>query len=182
MENRSQKLLTSLKEYYKDVEKLKLMENIIHAHPNSNKVSLRLVDWLVTNYSKSHNVVYYVNDIPFNVHQSYKNMLKAYSKKLFDPFRRHTRVYIDCTFQSNKLLETTVAQLTFFKWAIDNNVLGYAMEYKDAIKKDMDANTKHRMNNGKLPPDSKNKIKRKELSKSSRGANMYSVNIRVTFS
>jgi len=182
MENRSQKILTSLLQYYKD-NKLKVMENIIHAQPNSNKVSLRLVDWLVTNYSKSHNVVYYVNNMPFNVHQSYKNMLRAYSKKLFDPFRRHTRVYVNKSDKSDTtVIETTVAQLTFFKWAIDNEVLSYAYEHRNDIKEDMDKNTKHRINNQNLSSLENVRSKRKELSKSSKGANMYSVNICVTFS
>lgn len=175
MENRSQKILSSLLSYYKD-SKLNLMQSIVQAQPQSNKVSLRLVDWLVTNYSKSHNIVYYVNKRPFNIHQSYKNMLRAYSKRFFDPFRRHDRVYL--TTESGSVIETTVAQLTFFKWAIDNEVLRYAFDNREAIKQDMDNNTKHR---SAISLD-KPKSKRKELSKSSKGANMYNVNIRVTFS
>lgn len=166
--------------YYADITKLNLMQNIIQAQPN--KVSLRLVDWLVTNYSKSHNIVYYVHEMPFNVHQSYKNMLKAYSKRLFDPFRRHDRVYLRYGENNGKVVETTVAQLTFFKWAIENNVLKYAFDHRDHIKEDMDVNTRHRKTNEKLKPDDKHRTKRKELSKSSKGANIYNVNIRVTFS
>lgn len=181
MENRSQKIFTALETYYTDSAKLNLMQSIIQAQQNSNKVSLRLVDWLVTNYSKSHNIVYYVNDMPFNIHQSYKNMLKAYSKKLFDPFRRHERVYLKYGNNNSKVVETTVAQLTFFKWAIDNNVLQFAFDHRDHIKEDMDVNTKHRKTNEKLKIDDSNRTKRKELSKSSKGANIYNVNIRVTF-
>ena len=174
MENKSQKLLTSMQEYYKHRNRFSLIESIINTNPSSNKVSLRLVDWLITNYSKSRNIVYSVNNNPFNIHQSYKNMLKAYSKRLFDPFRRHTRVYLE---HEGTVLETTVAQLSFFKWAIQNDVLKYAMEHKDDIKFDMDLHTQHRNVN-----NLDERIKRKELSKSSKGANMYSVNIRVTFS
>lgn len=162
-----------------------LMQSIIQSPHPSTSVSLRLVDWLVTNYSKSHNIVYYVNNMPFNVHQSYKNMLKAYSKKMFDPFRRHDRVYLRYA-NDTCVMETTVAQLTFFKWAMDNDVIKYAFEHREEIKADMDMNTKHR----KEKPDSCNpsdqKIKhrntRKELSKSVKGANIYNVNVRVTFS
>jgi hypothetical protein len=177
MENRSQKILSSLTKYYSDVTKLNLMQSIIQSHDTTNKVSLRLVDWLVTNYSKSHNIVYYVSDMPFNVHQSYKNMLKAYSKKLFDPFRRHDRVYL--RYPDAGIVETTVAQLTFFKWAIENDVLSYAFEHRNNIKADMDLNTKHRKNSEDLYD--KHKTKRKELSKKTKGANIYNVNIRVTF-
>ena len=41
-------LLSSLKEYYKDKSKL---NKFIDVHVN-NKVSLRIIDWFVTNYSK----------------------------------------------------------------------------------------------------------------------------------
>lgn len=95
------------------------------------------------------------------------NMLKAYSKRLFDPFRRHGRIILE---HEGKRLETTVAQLSFFRWAIDNEVLKYANEHRDSIKKNMDLHTKNR-----------NPDKRSELSKSSKGANVYSVNICVSF-
>ena len=53
-------------------------------------------------------------------------------------------------------LITTVGQLNFFKWFIENNVLNYAIENIKNIDKDM-IETLNR---------SKNEIKRKELSKS----------------
>lgn len=174
MENKSQKLLSSLREYYSRKRRLQLIEAIINANPNSDGVSLRLVDWLITNYSKSKNVVYYVKGNPFNVHQSYKNMLKAYSKRLFDPFRRHDRVFLE---YDNHQLETTVAQLSFFRWAIENDVLKYAIQHKREIKDNMDIHTRHRTTS-----KADSKIKRTELSKTSKGANKYSVNIRVSFS
>ena len=176
MEDRSQKILTSLMKYYSDHEKLAMMQQIISAQSTSNKVSLRLVDWLVTNYSKSHNVVYYVNKMPFNMHQSYKNMLRAYSKKLFDPFRRHKRVYLNGNIDSS-VIETTVAQLTFFKWAIENDVLKYAYDNRKTIKEDMDKNTRCRNDESAGAQQ-----KRKEMYKTTKKANMYSVNICVTFS
>lgn len=171
MENKSQKLLNSLRVYYGNRNRFSMIESIINANPDSNKVSLRLVDWLITNYSKSRNIVYYVKNIPFNIHQSYKNMLKAYSKRLFDPFRRHGRVVLEF---DGRTLETTVAQLSFFKWAIDNDVLKYAIDHKSDIKDDMDTHTRHRHDKTIVE-------KRKELSKCTKGANMYSVNICVSF-
>jgi hypothetical protein len=168
MEHKSKKLLDSLREYYSIKNRFYRIQSIINADPNSNNVSLRLVDWLITNYSKSKNIVYYVKGSPFNVHQSYKNMLKAYSKRLFDPFRRHGRIVLE---HEGNQLETTVAQLSFFRWAIENDILKYASENRDSIKKNMDFHTKNR-----------SKDKRCELSKTTKGANMYSVNICVSFS
>ena len=134
MDNKSTKLLVSLKKYYSDPKKMTILRNIVSNAPNN--VSLRLVDWLVTNYSKIHCVVYDVNGKTFCLHQNYKNMLKAYSKRMFDPFRRHGRLYIDT---SDGVFETTVAQLTFFRWAIDNKVVKYAQDHKSKIKTDMEA-------------------------------------------
>lgn len=168
MEQKSQKLLDSLKDYYSIKNRFNHIQSIIDADPNSNHVSLRLVDWLITNYSKSKNIVYYVKGAPFNVHQSYKNMLKAYSKRLFDPFRRHMRIILE--YKGNRL-ETTVAQLSFFRWAIENDILKYASDNRESIKSNMDFHTKNRA-----------KDKRGELSKTTKGANVYSVNICVSFS
>lgn len=118
-------------------------------------------------------------------------MLKAYSKKMFDPFRRHERIYIPYKNKSGEgstpmVLETTVAQLMFFKWGIENNVLDYAYKHRVSIKQDMDANTRHRTSAKKqITPtnrESSTRMKRKELSKPNKSVNMYRVNITVTFS
>jgi hypothetical protein len=104
---------------------------------------------------------------------------------MFDPFRRHERIYIP---YKNKhvdssiplVLETTVAQLMFFKWAIENKVLEYAHKNRVLIKQDMDDNTRHRTST-KQNQDSSTRLKRKELSKPNKTVNMYRVNIMVTF-
>jgi hypothetical protein len=49
--------------------------------------------------------------------------LKSFSKKQFDPFRRNVR--IDFEYEPGKTIETTVAQLNFFRWAISNKVIDY---------------------------------------------------------
>lgn len=185
MDPKSAKLLDSLRRYYTVKYRFDQIYNIVNsAHdPTGSSVSLRLVDWLITNYAKVHNIVYYVKNTPFNIHQSYKCMLKAYSKRLFDPFRRHARV----TLELNGLkLETTVAQLCFFRWAIDNDVLKYAHTHKDVIKHNMDSSTSagpkgspshkgptthQQQPRGPKPP---RPVKR-------RGTNKYTVDIRVSF-
>lgn len=180
MESRSCKLLETLMKYYSDEENMKKLLNIINNDDVTGNVSLRLIDWLVSNYSKSQNIVYYIGDIPFNMHQNYKNMLKAYSKKLFDPFRRHSRIYLPCNINKNVILETTVAQLMFFKWAFENEVIKYAYMYKDVIKQNMDIHTRHRLFNKGKQYDSQ-RVKRKELSKQNKCVNMYQVNMKVSF-
>jgi hypothetical protein len=193
METRAFRLLETLKEYYRNETHLRQLLDVILYENNADNISLRLLDWLVSNYSKSRNIVYYVDKVPFNMHQHYKNMLKAYSKKMFDPFRRHERIYIPYKNKSGEgsntpmVLETTVAQLMFFKWAIENQVLDYAYKHRVAIKQDMDANTRHRTSTKQQTTSSSSqeptaRMKRKELSKPNKSVNMYRVNITVTFS
>ena len=66
---------------------------------------------------------------------------------MFDSFRRHNRIYIDCSSLNIYGFETTVAQLTFFRWAIENKIVEYAYKHRDIIKEDMDNNLKKRTKN-----------------------------------
>ncbi len=79
-------------------------KNLIMSIANQEtSISLRLLDWLVTNYSKKFNVRYelgsreiddaILSNKNFNLWLNYKNQLKAYSKKLFDPFCRRQRIF-----------------------------------------------------------------------------------------
>ena len=118
------------------------------------KISLRLIDWFVTNYSKKNNTFYNINhyntpivknktkkkisnnfDQYFNVFNNYKCQLKAYSKLHFDPFCRRTR--ISFYYQKDKSILTTVGQLNFFKWTIENYIIDHMLENIQAIESDM---------------------------------------------
>lgn len=97
-------------------------------------VSLRLLDWMVTNYSKSHHVVIDGNA----VHQSYCDARNAYQCRSFDPFRRRLKV----TFTLDGVQRhTTVGQLNFVMWASDHGVIEYAARHHAAIEHDMTART-----------------------------------------
>ena len=105
------------------------MQTLVDMLTKETGVSLRIIDFLCTNYAKKYDVVYYIGQskTPFNLYLQYRSQLKAYSKMQFDPFRRHNRIVINVPssmIPSGKL-ETTVAQLNFFKWAIDCKVLHY---------------------------------------------------------
>ena len=45
-------LLSSLKDYYENEYNFYLLFNVL----NNNKISLRVIDWFVTNYSKKFNI------------------------------------------------------------------------------------------------------------------------------
>lgn len=155
-------LLNSLLCYYK--KNINIFTCILI---HKNTISLRILDWLVTNYSKKNNIMYIVNNTHFNIYLDYKNQLKAYSKKLFDPFCRRERIILNInTFDWNVTNEktcdenhiiTTVGQLNFFKWFIENNILNYAIENIESIDEDMTNTLKN----------SKEINKRKELSTNS---------------
>ena len=91
MESRQELLMYSLNKYYENENKFNLVIPII---TQQTRISLRILDWLVTNYSKKFNCGYVLNGDNFNIHKSYKNQLKSYSKKLFDPFCRRERIRI----------------------------------------------------------------------------------------
>ena len=100
----------------------------------TSRLSLRLLDYFCVNYAREQRVGYTVDGQYFDVHASYKDQLKSYSKKLFDPFKRHTRIQLK---KDSIELETTVGQLCFFQWCIDNKVLEYVTEHMDAISEHM---------------------------------------------
>ena len=54
---------------------------------------------------------------------NYKSQLKAFSKKQFDPFCRRKRIKFD--YEKSKNIITTIGQLNFFKWIIENKILDY---------------------------------------------------------
>lgn len=166
----NQLLLNHLMDYYKDSEKLKCMTNIINGE---SKISLRIVDWFVTNYAKKYFTVYEIvnelsnNKSRFKVYHDYKLKLKAYSKKRFDPFCRWERISIP--YDEQRYMETTIGQLNFFKWALQHDIIKYIEENYDEIENDMNnrnSTSKRRspINNEGRTDNAKTRKKREELS------------------
>lgn len=93
--------------------------------------SLRLIDWFVTNYSKSHGIS--LNGM--GVHEDYVEVRKAYQCRHFDPFRRNLKV--TCFAPDGTQHHTTVGQLNFLVWADCLGVLQYVREQREDISTDM---------------------------------------------
>lgn len=140
-------LMDCLMDFYKNKENLNKMISIINGE---TKISLRIVDWFVTNYAKKYYTIYDIttndtfnddnapdgeNIYRFKVYNDYKLKLKAYSKKRFDPFCRWERTMVPL--DDNKYIETTIGQLNFFKWAIENNVIDFINQNYYEIDADM---------------------------------------------
>jgi len=190
MKTMSNILLDSLHNYYNNTSNITKLLEVLE---DNNKVSLRIIDWFVTNYSKKNNIYYLIFETPtktktfleknnnllkqFNTYHSYKAQLKSYSKKRFDPFCRRDRIQF--TYDDNKSIETTVGQLNFFKWAIDNLIIDYIKENYELIEKDMNKSYNLIKKDRKTTKERK---KRQELSKSaSRGLNSNNIKIVLEF-
>ncbi len=129
-------LMISLSKFYNVKSNI---NRIIPLVEQKSDISLRLIDWFVTNYSKKNNTVITKerngNIIHFNVYLSYRNQLKAYSKEKFDPFRRNEHIIF--YYDVDKSIETTHGQLNFFRWVLQNDILDYIQEHMTEIETDM---------------------------------------------
>jgi hypothetical protein len=157
-------LLNTLTDFYKDFNHIHTMINIINGE---TKISLRIVDWFVTNYAKKYFTVYDIPNVQrrFKVYNEYKLKLKAYSKKRFDPFCRWDRITIP--YNKEQCMETTIGQLNFFKWAIENNIIQYIEQNYTDIETDMNNNNstaKRRTPTENNDNNTKTRKKREELS------------------
>ena len=177
-------LLNKLLVYYKDKNNLEKMLSIINGE---SSISLRIVDWFVTNYAKQKFTQYNVenNDksiTRFKVYNDYKLRLKAYSKRRFDPFCRWDRITIP--YGEDSMIQTTIGQLNFFKWAIENQVINYITENYKVIEKDMMDRNSSTKKKGEKESNSDNKTrkKREELSVfASRSIKKENIEIIVSF-
>jgi hypothetical protein len=171
-------LLDQLKKFYENEKNLNtlfkiLNHNNIFKKTKDKKISLRLIYWFVTNYCKKNKVI--IEKITknkkefINIYNSYKSNLRAFSKQLFDPFRRKNEIFL---FYNNKnkltlsfvlndkitnknYIKTTIGQINFFKWIIENNIYNYIKLKKQIIEIDMISSQKEN-NNKKL--DKKNLV------------------------
>ena len=124
IQSQEQWVLYRLERFYANEANIDRVRKILNSESN---LSLRLIDWFVTNYAKKFNVSYMTKDNKHViVYLSYKSHLKAYSKKMFDPFCRWKRIKFHD-------LDTTVGQLNFFEWAISDEVLDYLQTHRQNL-------------------------------------------------
>ena len=157
-------LLNNLMDFYKKEEYLDTMLKII---TGDSKISLRIVDWFATNYAKKYYTLYTIEDNQgnnkrFKVYFDYKLKLKAYSKRRFDPFCRWERISIP--YKGDKFIETTIGQLNFFKWAIENRVIDFIEGNYETIEKDMNTRNSTSKRKELKIDNTKTRKKREELS------------------
>lgn len=146
--NPAELLMTSLNKFYEDADAF----DQIHRVLKNESISLRILDWFVTNYAKKRNISFKTDEgRVFNVFLEYKAQLKSFSKRFFDPFCRGERL-------EHRGIQTTIGQLNFFRWSIKNGIVAHCIERASDIEDDM-------MESMKCRRLSDPKEKRKELSK-----------------
>lgn len=151
-------LIENLLKFYNENNNMEKMLTIINGGSN---ISLRIVDWFATNYAKKYYTVYSLkNNQRFKVYMDYKLKLRAYSKKRFDPFCRWERINVP--YKDGISIQTTIGQLNFFKWALDNDVIEYIENNYSLIEKDM--NSRNSTSKRKVVINQQTRKKREELS------------------
>lgn len=162
-------LLKNLMIFY-NTEENDNLDKMLRIITGESKISLRIVDWFATNYAKKYYTLYVIDQTienvarRFKVYDDYKLKLKAYSKKRFDPFCRWDRISIP--YKDGNCIETTIGQLNFFKWALENKVVDYIEQNYETIEKDMNNrnSTSKRKELLLVGDNSKTRKKREELS------------------
>jgi hypothetical protein len=128
--NKSDILLSSINTFYAIPENRATLIELLN---KSSGISLRNLEWFITNYSKKNNLSYKTNDGRiFSVHCAYKSSLDGYSKKLFDPFCRTEKISYKIPDTSHEI-HTTVAQLNFIRWCIKNKIVDYIRSHHDVL-------------------------------------------------
>ena len=130
-------IVMSLQTFYAGRKDIQEIMELLQGTSNN---SLRLIDWFVTNYAKRHTIGYVLAGQEFMVYMSYKSQLKAYSKKLFDPFCRRERIMF--SLPGIDPFVTTVGKLNFFRWAIEKDVIEYLKKHRETVEKEMNSHMK----------------------------------------
>lgn len=146
MDAREELEYPKLYDYFVVQKKIYEVLPIITRQKNKTKISLSLLDWFVTNYSKKFKIILNYNKKPFDVNSQYKAQLSDYKKEYFDPFNRGAKeeknksnektLIINYDPDSKDELVTSFKQLNFLRWALKNKIIKYVEENVDAIKKD----------------------------------------------
>lgn len=131
-------LQNELERFYKNHNNIKIVVDLV-IRKQRGPISLRLLDYFVVNYAVDYAVTFIhpVTGSEYDVGKAYETQMKTYHKQLFDPFRRGSRSMIVLRYSdpdgTPQQFNTTLAQLNFFRWLIENNILDYIDEHRESI-------------------------------------------------
>ena len=122
-------VISSLQRFYSSHPEIKKVLTYLNGEA---PLSLRIIDWFVTKYSRKNFVRYQLNGQDFLVYLSYKGQLKAYSKQYFDPNCRRERIMFKI--KDEEQFMTTIGKLNFFRWALESKILEYIEAHEEEIR------------------------------------------------
>lgn len=123
-------MLTEVEDYIAKVGESFLFDFVRSRINKQSPVSLRVIDWLITRYSKECAIV--IDGV--NLHQSYNDCLRTHRRSNFDVFRRRNRVRFS---YGGSYEYTTIAQLNFLIWAHRIRLFDYATEHLGELEAHM---------------------------------------------
>lgn len=149
-----QLLKDTLSDYYRrNPSSLRIFSEIVSNR--STVVSLRVLDWLVTNYVTSQSILGETDaqrTERLNLFFNYTRNLDSYTKVWFDPFARKApekgsfKVWFNvetCAIEINDapapdgFISTTLGQLNFFRVAIEEGIISFTFEHHEFIQTHM---------------------------------------------
>jgi len=111
------------------------VDNFLAIVKRKNGMSLRVIDWLVTNFSKTNSVILETDGIPRDLNRDYQKNLSAYNKRNMDPFARRNKISI--IVYGKETRSSTVGQLNFFRWFLKNDIIGFLQKNKSIVENHM---------------------------------------------
>lgn len=138
MDDRESLIYPNLHDYFITQGNIYKILPIINREKKKSSVSLSLLDWFVTNYSKKYGTSYILNKKKFDVFIEYKAQLTDYGKKYFDPFNRSGPILcLEHSVDKKSIYTyTTFKQLNFLKWALKNKIIKHVEDNIEHISND----------------------------------------------
>ena len=118
---------------------------VVDAIKGHDGISLRMLDWLVTNFAKQRALRIWHESDGVDVHDEYRMALSVYRRRNFDPFCRGTMRGVDgatkdftiCVAHAGESYRTSIGQVNFMDWAVSRGVIAYAQTHSDTVVRDM---------------------------------------------
>lgn len=129
-----------------------LAQTLVPLNDESSDVPrLRMYNWAVTNYAKGHGITTQIVDAATGTVRlidpsiSYNATLKRLHRTLFDPYRRGTLLFFKV---GDATHHTTVGQLLFVRWCLENGIDAYVAAHEAEIREHLNATTRARAGMG----------------------------------
>lgn len=144
-----QSMMPSLIEFFSHEHNFEILKEFIDGRKarssKDGRLSFGLLDWFNVNYSKQYGVEYKLyrmgRERTIYVWQAYNAALDGYGKERFDPFARGKSKggAIALTLNvggKDESITTTLRQLNYFRWAIENGIINYVKTHVEEIYDD----------------------------------------------